>query len=576
MNATIIYLLKVSMAIALVTLPYFIFMRRDPQLLVKRIYLAGGLVLSWIFPLITLTRTRISGAIEPSFFIQPQSAPVNVPVSPVEAPASFNWFMLLAIVYVAGMLLIFAMNISRFIHIKKEKTPASGIRNVFITRQSQVFTIFPKIFVPEKYANDPDLESILIHERAHIQQLHFIDLLISELTLLLTWFNPFSWLISRMIKENHEHLADRHVLSQGIHAGRYKALLLNHAMGGQVFRLGHQFNQSLTKNRFNMMKKMKSSWKGSLKYILAIPFIMLFTLAVTATTQDKHTIHGQVYLESKDTPAVGASVVIKNGTVGTVVNLDGTFSLDVEGNPELVISFVGYETVVKKASDLEKKPVIMNVTAISISLDKVPEPQPDVTMKIRIQENDKNAYEMKTHSKEMKLQFEDGKEPLIILDGKQVKSLDNIDPEDIESINVIKDQNDKTVKKYNAENGVIIITSRKEAGKEAEGEEEVFFVVEDVPSFPGGNIALGTFLQSNLVYPEDAKKEGIEGKVLVKFRVKADGSLQNFEVVRGVNPSLDKAALEVCKTMPAWNPGKQRGKRVSCNVIVPVVFKNGE
>ena len=117
--------------------------------------------------------------------------------------------------------------------------------------------------------------------------------MLMELTLLLTWFNPFSWLISRMIKENHEHLADRQVLSAGINPARYRAQLMNHTLGVNVFRLGNQFNHSLTLKRFKMMKKPKKSPWGIIKIALLIPAVLVTLGLTTGMTPQQKTIKGQ-------------------------------------------------------------------------------------------------------------------------------------------------------------------------------------------------------------------------------------------------------------------------------------------
>ncbi len=140
-----------------------------------------------------------------------------------------------------------------------------------------------------------------------------------ELTLLLTWFNPFSWLISRMIKENHEHLADRQVLSAGINPAHYKAQLMNHTLGVNVFRLGMQFNHSLTLKRFKMMKKPRKSPLGMIKIALLIPAVLITLGLTTGMTPQQKTVKGKMILADSGKPATGASIVIRGGTVGTVV-----------------------------------------------------------------------------------------------------------------------------------------------------------------------------------------------------------------------------------------------------------------
>ena len=104
-------------------------------------------------------------------------------------------------------------------------------------------------------------------------------------------------------------------------------------------------------------------------------------------------------------------------------------------------------------------------------------------------------------------------------------------------------------------------------------EEEIFMVVEDQPEFPGGTAALLEYLRKNIKYPAICRENNIQGRVLVTFIVNKDGAIVEPEVVKSVNPSLDKEALRVISTMPNWKPGSQRGKPVRVKYTVPVAFK---
>ncbi|MBR4811141.1 MAG: energy transducer TonB [Bacteroidaceae bacterium] len=104
-------------------------------------------------------------------------------------------------------------------------------------------------------------------------------------------------------------------------------------------------------------------------------------------------------------------------------------------------------------------------------------------------------------------------------------------------------------------------------------EEEVFMVVEDQPEFPGGTAALLEYLRKNIKYPAICRENNIQGRVIVSFVVNKDGGIVDPEVIKGVNPSLDKEALRVISTMPKWKPGYQRGKPVRVKYTVPVNFR---
>ena len=104
-------------------------------------------------------------------------------------------------------------------------------------------------------------------------------------------------------------------------------------------------------------------------------------------------------------------------------------------------------------------------------------------------------------------------------------------------------------------------------------EEEIFMVVEDQPEFPGGTAALLEYLRKNIKYPAICRENNIQGRVLVTFIVNKDGAIVEPEVVKSVNPSLDKEALRVISTMPNWKPGSQLGKPVRVKYTVPVNFR---
>ena len=107
----------------------------------------------------------------------------------------------------------------------------------------------------------------------------------------------------------------------------------------------------------------------------------------------------------------------------------------------------------------------------------------------------------------------------------------------------------------------------------ADLESKVFEVVEHMPLFPGGLYYLMSYLSENIQYPNEALKQGIQGRVVVSFVVEKDGTLSNVKIVRSVNPSLDAEALRVVEAMPDWIPGKQDGKFVRVKFNVPISFK---
>ena len=101
----------------------------------------------------------------------------------------------------------------------------------------------------------------------------------------------------------------------------------------------------------------------------------------------------------------------------------------------------------------------------------------------------------------------------------------------------------------------------------------VYDVVEVMPQFPGGQIAMLKYIMENIKYPKQIMEEGIQGRVTVSFIVEKDGRVSNVRLLRSVQSALDKEAIRVVKSMPKWTPGKQNGKPVRVRFNLPVMFK---
>ena len=103
--------------------------------------------------------------------------------------------------------------------------------------------------------------------------------------------------------------------------------------------------------------------------------------------------------------------------------------------------------------------------------------------------------------------------------------------------------------------------------------DKIYDKVEELPAFPGGEVALMRFLSDNMKYPKVARESGIQGRVVVQFVVGSDGSICNAKVIRSIDPYLDKEALRVVSVMPRWKPGMQKGKPVSVQYTMPLMFR---
>ncbi len=146
-----------------------------------------------------------------------------------------------------------------------------------------------------------------------------------------------------------------------------------------------------------------------------------------------------------------------------------------------------------------------------------------------------------------------------------VKTLDIVeDDENIDDIDIMDTEGD-------LDTPVTNIAMDDE--KDDDTEPEIFYVVEEMPVYPGGNKVLMKDIMSRIVYPEIAKENCIQGRVYVQFIVNSKGKVDKVKVSRGVDPSLDNEAIRVIKTLTGWTPGKQRGKAVNVSYTIPINFQ---
>jgi protein TonB len=146
--------------------------------------------------------------------------------------------------------------------------------------------------------------------------------------------------------------------------------------------------------------------------------------------------------------------------------------------------------------------------------------------------------------------------------------VDSVKPEEVTQL-MTADEAQIEIKN---EDVVEVVEQVKEEVQEEEAEPEPFVVVEEMPSFPGGDVELLKYIADHTVYPEVAKENNIQGRVIVRFCVTAKGGVSQVSILKGVDPELDAEAIRVVNTLPAFRPGKQGGKPVPVWYMVPITF----
>ena len=285
METFILYTLKVSFCLSAAYILYFLLIRRETFHNLKRFVLLGIIIISLILPLvrITLAPSVVSLPVQKleTTFLKDTPATLTI-LKPVgtsvqkERSHPFNILMLIYLLGASVLVILVAGSVLRIIYIlgRSYKTEYLG-STVFVYPGTIVpFCFGRRILISEKDLREHGRE-VILHEQTHRVKGHSLDLFISELFLILTWYNPVSWLIRHELKQNHEFEADRNVIRQGIDESDYQLLLLKAAAGETRFYLANRFNQSSIKTRIAMMNKERSGKMSILKLLFFLPLIAL-------------------------------------------------------------------------------------------------------------------------------------------------------------------------------------------------------------------------------------------------------------------------------------------------------------
>ena len=546
MGIFFVYILKTSVCLAMFYLFYRLLLSKETFHRFNRVALLGVLVLSCLIPMIEVTTHDASG------FLVLEEMILMAEVEPAgvldETSNPFPWRALMLLVYMAGILFFVIRHLwslgrmLRLLRVSRKEDLGDGI-TLFVHDDKEVapFSWMKNIAVSETDLAE-SREAVLTHERAHIHNRHSWDLLLGEVCVFFQWFNPAAWLLKQELQTIHEYEADEWVIENGIDAKTYQLLIIKKAVGARLYSIANSFNHSSLKKRITMMIKKKSNPWARMKCLVALPLAAVAVAAfarpevsneldeissakvndltsivkaeevksVENSSDEKFKLSGTVVEAArKNVPVIGASVIIRGTTNGTLTDMDGKFVMTgVKKGDVIQVSFVGYQT---------QSVVVKDETPLNILM------RDDV----------QNLEEMTVVG--------------YASDGVGASSVEH--PKKV----------------------VAVVDIPK--AKEEPQEEVVFQVVEEMPQFPGGLGEAMKFLAKNIKYPVEAQQAKIEGRVIVRFVVGRDGSVSDVEVVRGVSSELDAEAVRVVSLMPKWIPGKQRGKAVAVKYTMPIMFR---
>ena len=528
MGAFFVYIVKSAVCLAVFYLFYRLLLSRETFHRFNRIALLGILILSCAIPFVEVTMKEPMEVSQQLLTWEELllMANLNRTATIETAPESvITWREALLMVYLLGIVFFFLRNVwslTRMLRLIKGSTLVRQENGItLITHQKKIapFSWMKFVVISEKDLKENG-EEILTHEYAHIRKRHSIDLLIADICIFFQWFNPASWLLKQELQNIHEFEADESVIAQGIDAKKYQLLLIKKAVGTRLYSMANSFNHSSLKKRITKKKKKKSNPWARVKYLYVLP---LATVAVTVFAR----------------PEVSQPLEkISNVKVSDLSDAMKTYTDKNQQNNQ-------------SAPD----------TKIRLSMkvvDETGQPVPQATVVI-------------TNTSNGTLTDDDGHFSLEVGEDQSLWiSYVGMESKNISVKDCIK-QTDKTIRLTSATNELDLTVSPS-APKPAVQNGETFTVVEQMPEYPGGMKALMGYLAENIQYPAECQRAGIQGRVIVQFVVKADGSLDNFEIKRSVNPLLDAEALRVIKTTPKWKPGTQHGKPVDVKFTIPVTF----
>ena len=535
-----IYLLKANVGIALFYAFYKLFCQRDTFFQWRRFALLSFLGISFIYPLLNIqdwvkeqpAMYELADYYATWMATEEITATTPVVIDAHQLPSLLTIGIYLYYIGVIVMSFRFIAQLCSVFRMRWKGTRSmiDGQRIISIPTEADPFSFFGWIFLYLPGLKDESRQEILKHEQTHARQWHSMDVILCELINIVCWFNPFAWLIKTEIRLNLEYLADNKVAETTSDCKLYQYHLLNLVNKNVQTGLCNNFNVSHLKRRIIMMNKKRTHTTGRIKYALFVPLAAALLIASNISCissekqeeisekQESRAAEGEVFMVVEEMPEFP-------GGMGECMKwLGQNIKYPADAKEKGVQGRVIVQFVVEKDGTIVNAKVVRGV-------------DPDL---------DAEALRVVNQSPKWKPGKQKG-------EAVRVKYTLPI---------MFRLGNDSSDSKA------------AEAPREAKVDENgVHQVCEEMPEFPGGMAECMKWLGKNINYPEDCKKEGVQGRVIVQFVVDKDGSIKDPTIARGVHPSLDKEALRVLSSMPNWKPGKQKGEAVKVRYTIPVMFK---
>ncbi|MFA8436298.1 MAG: TonB family protein [Marinifilaceae bacterium] len=607
MSSISIYFLQSAIGMAFFYALYWMFLKNDTFFRVNRMFLLLTLIAALLIPILEIpfkiapaqeveTPSSLLDAVVVTSqqYLGPGQLEEVVVTATAPAQTSFPYFAFFTAFYLVGVLLFllrFIKNLARlsFWVRNGERVEREGYVLIIVDENYPPFSFLNYVFVNKGDFQRKNLKPVLAHELVHIRQHHTFDLLVVEIVCMVFWFNPLVWLYKYSLQEVHEYLADDSVVNSEVSTLDYKKQIVNQVFDGELFKFANNFGQSAIKKRLIMMSRMKTPRFAMVKLILVFPIIVFLLSAFAFTVYEETKIVKQLHLASQEIVTDGEySHFWDNVAFSGILGFNG----DSETLTNKGISRLQHKSM--KVGERPKEYAVVDEMPMfpggSKNLQKYLNKKLDYPAKAW-ESNIKGrvfvGFVVSSKGKVENVKVIKGVHPLLDREAcRVVESMPLWKPGTHKGKHVrvfytvpiqfmIPDFKTEPLEFANL-NLIIQPVRGKETGKQKLilpfRKDEVYIAAEKMPRFPGGKVALKSYLHKKVRYPQLAIDHGNEGKVYVSFVVDKEGNVDKVRIKKGVSKALNHEALRVIESMPAWEPAEQLGRKVAVTYTVPIRF----
>jgi bla regulator protein blaR1 len=273
------YLLKASAVIVIFYFCYNLFLQRDTFFKSNRWFLLFGLITAFCIPFIVIPKYIEQNSLSISEFIFTEvSTASNINSNTIDITQTLSVVYNLGLIFFFGRFLIQLYSLSLLL-IKNKKQQYRHFTFVETLDDVSPFSFFKWIVYNPNQFSETELKQILNHEKVHARQWHSLDILISQLTSIILWFNPIIWLYKKNLQQNLEFIADHNANKKTDCKKSYQHLLLKTSLPNYQMALTNNFYNSLIKKRIVMLHKNRSKNRNYLKFTLILPLLALFIMS---------------------------------------------------------------------------------------------------------------------------------------------------------------------------------------------------------------------------------------------------------------------------------------------------------